>query len=67
MGRGRGRNCASNADAVAGAERDIYVWLTRHGLPYHPALDSRYVSIGDVHTTRPLSAVGDLEATRFLV
>ncbi len=46
-------------------DRDIYVYLKRHGLPYHPLWDAGYVSIGDVHTTRPLSEVGDLEATRF--
>ena len=46
-------------------DRDIWNYLQRHGLPYHPLWDQGYVSIGDVHTTRPLQAGMDIEDTRF--
>lgn len=46
-------------------DRDVGVYLKRHGLPYHPLWDKGYVSIGDWHTTRPLSEAGSAEATRF--
>ena len=46
-------------------DRDVGQYLTRHGLPYHPLWDQGYVSIGDVHTTRPLTAVDSIEDTRF--
>jgi phosphoadenosine phosphosulfate reductase len=45
--------------------RDVHQYLTRHGLPYHPLWDKGYVSIGDVHTSRPLSAGMTEEETRF--
>jgi phosphoadenosine phosphosulfate reductase len=47
------------------SDRDIGRYLTAHALPFHPLWERGYVSIGDVHTTRPLSADVDLEATRF--
>jgi phosphoadenosine phosphosulfate reductase len=34
------------------SDRDVFVYLTQHGLPYHPLWHQGYVSIGDVHTTR---------------
>lgn len=46
-------------------DRDIYLYLKKHDLPYHPLWDEGYVSIGDVHTTRKLSEVGSEEETRF--
>jgi len=46
-------------------DRDVWNYLQRHGLPYHPLWDQGYVSIGDVHTTRPLQAGMDIEDTRF--
>ena len=47
------------------SERQVGAYLKTHALPYHPLWDQGYVSIGDVHTTRPLSAEVDAEATRF--
>ena len=47
------------------SDRDIYRYLKKHDLPYHPLWEQGYVSIGDVHTTRPLGVAGSLEATRF--
>ena len=46
-------------------DKDIYRYLQRHGLPYHPLWDRGYVSIGDVHTTRSLAEVDSIEETRF--
>jgi phosphoadenosine phosphosulfate reductase len=46
-------------------DRDIFLYLKKHQLPYHPLWEKGYVSIGDVHTTRPLSAALSPESTRF--
>ena len=47
------------------SDRDIHRYLKEHGLPYHPLWERGYVSIGDHHTSRPLSAVGSEEEARF--
>ena len=47
------------------SDRDVGQYLGRHDLPYHPLWDQGYVSIGDVHTTRPLSEGLSEEDTRF--
>lgn len=36
--------------------RDIYQYLTNHDLPYHPYFDLGYTSVGDWHSSRPLTA-----------
>jgi phosphoadenosine phosphosulfate reductase len=46
-------------------DRMVYQYLTKHDLPYHPLWEKGYVSIGDIHTTRPLSAGMTEEETRF--
>ncbi len=46
-------------------DRDVHRYLTENDLPYHPLWDQGYVSIGDVHTTRPLTADMTAEQTRF--
>jgi phosphoadenosine phosphosulfate reductase len=47
-------------------DRDVYRYLKKHELPYHPLWEQGYVSIGDWHTTRSLRDAGDdAEATRF--
>ena len=46
-------------------DRDVYRYLTRHNLPYHPLWEQGYVSIGDVHTTRRLADGMSEEDTRF--
>jgi phosphoadenosine phosphosulfate reductase len=47
-------------------DRDVYRYLKKHGLPYHPLWEQGYVSIGDWHTTHSLRDAGDdAEATRF--
>jgi phosphoadenosine phosphosulfate reductase len=47
------------------SDRDVGMYLKRHGLPYHPLWDKGYVSVGDWHTTRSLAEAGSEEATRF--
>ena len=47
------------------SDRDVWNYLQAHGLPYHPLWDRGYVSIGDVHTTRPLAEGMGVEDTRF--
>lgn len=46
-------------------DRDVYRYLSQYGLPYHPLWQQGYVSIGDVHTTRPLLDGMSEEDTRF--
>jgi phosphoadenosine phosphosulfate reductase len=46
-------------------DRDVYDYLKKHNLPYHPLWEKGYVSIGDVHTTKSLHDVDNLEETRF--
>lgn len=46
-------------------DRDVYRYLTRYNLPYHPLWEQGYVSIGDVHTTRRLADGMSEEDTRF--
>ena len=45
--------------------RDLHRYLRQHELPYHPLWDEGYVSIGDHHTSRPLSAGMNEQDTRF--
>ena len=47
------------------SDRDVYRYLRKHDLPYHPLWEQGYVSIGDWHTTRSLRDAVDAEATRF--
>ncbi|WP_130620570.1 phosphoadenylyl-sulfate reductase [Dyella amyloliquefaciens] len=46
-------------------DRDVGMYLRRHGLPYHPLWDQGYISIGDVHTTHRWEPGSDLDTTRF--
>ena len=46
-------------------DRMVFEYLTKHKLPYHPLWEKGYVSIGDVHTTRPLTGDMTEEETRF--
>ena len=47
------------------SDRDVYLYLKAHGLPYHPLWDRGYVSIGDWHSTKSLSEVESAEELRF--
>jgi phosphoadenosine phosphosulfate reductase len=46
-------------------DRDVHRYLTENSLPYHPLWEKGYVSIGDTHTTRPLTGDMTPEETRF--
>jgi phosphoadenosine phosphosulfate reductase len=46
-------------------DRDVYRYLKRHDLPYHPLWDQGYVSVGDWHSTLPLQPGMSAEETRF--
>jgi len=45
--------------------RDVHQYLTKHHLPYHPLWDEGYVSVGDIHSTQPLTVGMDEQDTRF--
>lgn len=46
-------------------DRDVHRYLEANDLPYHPLWHKGYVSIGDTHTSQPLSADMTPEQTRF--
>ena len=46
-------------------DRMVFEYLKKHDLPYHPLWEQGYVSIGDVHTTRPMTGDMTEEETRF--
>ncbi|AVJ16311.1 phosphoadenylyl-sulfate reductase [Serratia rhizosphaerae] len=45
--------------------RQIYQYLTDHGLSYHPLREQGYLSVGDTHTTRKWEPGMNEEETRF--
>ena len=47
------------------SDRDVYLYLKEHDLPYHPLWDKGYVSIGDVHTTQPINDDVGADQARF--
>lgn len=46
-------------------DRDVYQYLKKHDLPYHPLWEKGYVSMGDWHSTTPLGEGMTEEQTRF--
>ena len=47
------------------SDRDVWTYLRDNRLPYHPLWERGYLSIGDVHTTRPWEPGMREEDTRF--
>lgn len=47
------------------SDRDVYRYLKRHDLPYHPLWEKGYLSIGDWHTTRSIHEVTREQDLRF--
>ena len=47
------------------SEREIYQYLQKYDLPYHPLWEQGYISIGDVHSTRKLGEGMTADDTRF--
>ena len=50
---------------VEWTNKDIFYYLKDHNLPYHPLWEQGYVSVGDTHSSAPLSAGMSEEDTRF--
>lgn len=50
---------------VEWTNKDIFYYLKDHDLPYHPLWEQGYVSVGDTHSSAPLSAGMNEEDTRF--
>ena len=46
-------------------DRDVYMYLQKHDLPYHPLWDQGYLTIGDWHSTKPVTADMTEEEARF--
>ncbi len=57
--------CLKIHPIVDWTDRDVFYYLKRYDLPYHPLWHQNYVSIGDVHTTRPVEAGMAEEEARF--
>jgi phosphoadenosine phosphosulfate reductase len=47
------------------SDRDVWLYLKRHDLPYHPLWEQGYISIGDVHTSHRWEPGMDPDDTRF--
>jgi phosphoadenosine phosphosulfate reductase len=47
------------------SNRDVHRYLVKHDLPYHPLWEKSYVTVGDWHTSQPLTAGVTEEETRF--
>lgn len=47
------------------SDRDLYIYMSENGLPYHPLWEQGYVSVGDVHSTTRLGEGMTAEETRF--
>ncbi len=47
------------------SNRDVHRYLKLHDLPYHPLWESGYLSVGDSHSSRPISAGMLEEESRF--
>lgn len=47
------------------SNKDVHQYLTENNLPYHPLWEKGYVSVGDTHSSQPLSAGMDDQDTRF--
>lgn len=46
-------------------DKDVYLYLKKHNLPYHPLWHKGYISIGDVHSTKSINEVDNIEEIRF--
>ena len=47
------------------SDKDVFDYLVKHDLPYHPLWEEGYVSIGDWHTSHKLTDGMTAEETRF--
>ena len=58
-------NCVKIHPIIDWTDRDVFRYLKRHDLPYHPLWHKNYLSIGDVHTTRRVDEGMSEEEARF--
>ena len=61
----RDGDCIKIHPIIDWTDRDVFQYLSRHDLPYHPLWHEGYLSIGDVHTTRKVEAGMTEEDARF--
>lgn len=61
----RDGDCIKVHPIVDWTDRDVFQYLKRHDLPYHPLWHDGYLSIGDVHTTQKVEAGMAEEEARF--
>ena len=47
------------------SNKQIHEYLTKHNLPYHPLWEQGYMSVGDVHSSKPITADMSEEDSRF--
>ncbi|MEM9021872.1 MAG: phosphoadenylyl-sulfate reductase [Planctomycetota bacterium] len=47
------------------SSKDVHNYLKEHDLPYHPLVEKGYASIGDTHSTRPITQGMDEREGRF--
>lgn len=47
------------------SRKDVGEYLSQYDLPYHPLVEQGYASIGDTHSTRPVTAEQDERDGRF--
>lgn len=47
------------------SKKQVHQYLTLHQLPYHPLWEKGYVSVGDIHSSKPLQDGMSDEETRF--
>ena len=58
-------NCVKIHPIIDWTDRDVFLYLKQHDLPYHPLWHKNYLSIGDVHTTRRVGEGVEEEEARF--
>lgn len=58
-------NLIKVAPIVDWSDRQVFQYLQKNNLPYHPLWEKGYVSIGDVHTTRSIYEANDSDEVRF--
>jgi phosphoadenosine phosphosulfate reductase len=61
----RDGDCIKVHPIIDWTDRDVFQYLKKHDLPYHPLWHQNYLSIGDVHTTRKVEDGMTEEEARF--
>lgn len=57
---------AKIAPVLGWSSRDVHRYLVEHDLPYHPLFEQGYATVGDRHSSRPVTAEDEHERdTRF--